>query len=649
MAVNIQYYCETCSQWFINTNFESHINANPTHVLVEKLRHVLAGEELVEVDNDTVDPPAPLNAGRAINRIYDAIVDAAGTGDYLLPSEAFNAGHQKVFIMPGDYTEISTIFIPDEGALISTPLGTATISLISTVSIEADAGPGIEDTGTVSITNGTNTVSGTGTSFTNLSTGDYIILVARSYEIANISNDTSLTLTETYYGNTLTNSNQWYARAMFTGITLSNFTVKGDGGNAIFLRGCRKSVLDDIIVDEAVDDNIQLTRCDGVTVRNVFTCNSESSGLTMNNCRNISFKNCFFENNAVEGLDFNGINRHVTIGGCTFANNAANGMSLGGDTDNVTITNSIFTNNLGKGLVTLGSNVFECTIENCVLTENGDAGMDFDARGAIITGCVVKSNGSHGIQGGIRGLISNNQLLQNDGNGLILTNADDRAIVTGNMCGNNTANGIRVASDYVIVSNNDCFSNDINGIFIVSGATDCIVIGNHCLNNTNSNINDSGTNTIVAHNVGIFDGPSVRFQVSKTSNAQNINLVAATAITWNATQFTNSDFSYTSGSSNITVNTTGLYKISFSISSSGLLALTNCRVGVYINGTINLNTAVYDISQNSLDSRTTHTLPPFEIALNASDVISIRGIGLGSLNTLTTNLNECWLRIERTN
>ncbi len=65
-------------------------------------------------------------------------------------------------------------------------------------------------TGTIDITSGTTQVNGTNTMFTTqLTNGDKIILGMKQGTIEQVVNDTTLTLTESYNGNTLSNSNMW--------------------------------------------------------------------------------------------------------------------------------------------------------------------------------------------------------------------------------------------------------------------------------------------------------------------------------------------------------------------------------------------------------------------------------------------------------
>lgn len=91
-----------------------------------------------------------------------------------------------------------------------------------------------EETGTVDVTNGSTTVSGTGTSWsTTLKAGDFIAVGATGetslgatwYEIASITSDTELELTETYNETTSTGED-YTARSVFTGDETNVFSTE---------------------------------------------------------------------------------------------------------------------------------------------------------------------------------------------------------------------------------------------------------------------------------------------------------------------------------------------------------------------------------------------------------------------------------------
>lgn len=135
---------------------------------------------------------------------YDAIVDAAGNGDYTSIVSAFNAGHARVAVLGGTYTPTANIVIPDGGCLVG--FGDVEIDFAGGAFNVQSTGPQRStNTGTVSVTEGSATVTGSGTNWQTqgITTGDWFWLDGyRWYEIASVASDTSLTLVETFEGRT---------------------------------------------------------------------------------------------------------------------------------------------------------------------------------------------------------------------------------------------------------------------------------------------------------------------------------------------------------------------------------------------------------------------------------------------------------------
>jgi len=84
--------------------------------------------------------------------------------------------------------------------------------------------------GTVSVSQGSGTVTGTGTSFTTtLVVGDFIVIRGQSYRVLNITSDTSLSISPEYRGTTL--SNAIVSRTIDTKIPQSQWYDICDGSN----------------------------------------------------------------------------------------------------------------------------------------------------------------------------------------------------------------------------------------------------------------------------------------------------------------------------------------------------------------------------------------------------------------------------------
>jgi len=159
-----------------------------------------------------------------------------------------------------------------------------------------------------------------------------------------------------------------------------------------------------------------------------------------------------------------------------------------------------------------------------------------------------------------------------------------------------------------------------------------------------SNGDDSGISIFWT---GVASRSISRVQSIKSSNAQNIN-AGSVSITFNANTFSTPDITHVSGSANFVINTTGAYKVSFKIVGSNGTNRRSPRVSVFINGVEDLGSRSYDYSRNITDDSPCIVLPPYEIELTQGQTLTIRSVQSGSGGPSTTVLNECWVRIERT-
>jgi len=582
-----------------------------------------------------------------IPRQYDAIVDISGEHDFTSVAAAFKAGNKKVFVLPGTYVEDTKIKIPDRGCIVSPSPGSVYIVLSGNARVEADSGHPSEETGTISITNGTKAVTGVGTTFTNLSSGKYIKLRNRWYAISTVTDDTNLTILETYYGFDLTNTDAWSGRSMYTGIFLSNLVITGGTGVGFYMRGCRRSQINHSAFDGCVGNNFEFRQCATMGMENVVVSNSESNGLFIRSCSGISINSGSFENNAENGIEILGTTDDLVISSSIFTSNGKNGMKVGGETEHLLISSSIFVNNNLKGLATTGFNVKQCTVDDCTAEDNGGTGFDFDGDNSTVVGCIVRGNGIHGIAAGNSGLISSNQVVNNSNRGIHIPTSKNNMVVVCNTCEGNGAQGIRCQGDNVLVANNNCTNNNV-GIELTSDAANCILEGNSATGNTGLEIIDAGVDTIVRDNIGLFDKPRSRFQSVKTSNQQDIGGVTPTAITFDANDYISSDFSHTSGNADITINSTGTYLVSFNIFYDGDNNRKNIETAVYVNGVSQDATTTASYTRNNTDDKGCNSLPAFELSLSATEVVTVRAAGTGSIGVANTELNRCWVRIERT-
>ena len=488
--------------------------------------------------------------GRA--KEMDAIVDAAGDGDYRLISEAITAGEQNIFVRNGTYTETSQITI-STGTQIRGESALQTIIVGSGLSVPLfnfTNGSTIEFAGTLAVTNGSTGIVGTGTTFTNLSVGDTIMIGQLPYTIATITDNTNLTINESYNGTTVSGitymAGKFLETAIFINFTITNSTVDPCTGGAICANAIQQFVLQNMVVTGFVD-NVCVISSIMVIIQNTLTKTSTGAGLIFTDIFNGLLVACGFANNTGNGLTINGTSPGSTgiiVDECVFTNNGSNGVQISNDATIINFTNSQIQFNSVNGVRSDPSSS-RVIVDQCNVNDNGN-GINFDGNLNIVNGCVISSNTGFGIKVGDEGLIVGNNISNNTSFGIdmqsdinntvtgniihdnsdsgirisgntslntitgntIFSNTNSGINMTGSGGGNNTVSGnvirgnslrgIRVNSDDNCITGNAIASNP-TGILIETGATDNLVVGNHTANST-TGITDNGTTTLVANN-----------------------------------------------------------------------------------------------------------------------------------------------------
>ena len=134
-----------------------------------------------------------------LGNLYDAIVDPSGLYDFVLPSLAIAAGAKRIYVRPGFFSESKDLQLPSDCVLQGANMETCVIDFGGTSSsVVCNSGYGSAQTvGTIAVTQSSNAVVGTGTSFLSLPAGSWITILSNTYAIASVSTNTNLTLVQT--------------------------------------------------------------------------------------------------------------------------------------------------------------------------------------------------------------------------------------------------------------------------------------------------------------------------------------------------------------------------------------------------------------------------------------------------------------------
>jgi hypothetical protein len=409
-------------------------------------------------------------------KLYDAIVSTDGKSDYLLPSAAFNDGNQSIFVREGVYVETGDVVIPTSGSMTGETRAGIVLNFAGTAyGVKCDANPAhIETAGTISVTNGSATVTGTGTTFTNLAAGNYISIGTVYAKIAAIGSNTSLTIVRAYRGVSLVNIN-YQAMSMFSGIAITNINIAGSTSTGLYVRGCRQFDFDSVAVSDC-SPNIFMEYSGDSSATRVVSYNGTGNGFELSNC--ISISNSILEviNNTVDGVAISGVSTDLLFKDAESSGNGVHGFHVSG-----TATDTNFSECVTKFNASIG-----------IWVESGSSGMAINSSNST-------TNGSHGLQFDGDDIVFSGGLVQkNGGNGIVVNG--NRCIVTKNICKNNTE-ALTIGGVDNIVSSNVCQNSTTYGCHILSTGNNNSVTYNNLRLCGYGTYYDEGTNSDMTGNI----------------------------------------------------------------------------------------------------------------------------------------------------
>lgn len=424
---------------------------------------------------------------------YDAIIDAKGRGDYLLPSQAFAAGAKTVYIRNGKYVESTDIIIPDHGVFIGESASPVVIEFTGPYCIKIDGSGGIKESiGTISIANGSSTVTGVGTTFSNLQAGDGILLDKNFYKIETISSNTSLIIDVIYNGKALNNIS-FIAQKMKSSITLQNLCIGGSTVSGIYMRGVSNTLINSCGFMKN-QKGIEMIDSSNVSFMSCNSTNNSDSGYKMENCISINHVNGISHNNGNYGFCVIGQSQNVVFNGIVSSNNHADGVHFGANSEKMIVNDCAIENNNGHG-INCDINTKNILIDGTIVTNNDD-GIIIRGIGNIISSCIIRDNniGILIINGSLMNVVDGSKI-QDNGTGIEIQAGANDNIVDSNIASGNASHGIHIHANNCVISGNRCLLNGGDGCHIAAGADSNIVKVNRFTGNTGQDFVDNGTNT----------------------------------------------------------------------------------------------------------------------------------------------------------
>lgn len=399
---------------------------------------------------NAIDNAKIRNSYRAYNAVVSTVV---GDGDYTDIQTAIDSLNDAgeggiILVRPGTYYPEAPIVLYDNITLIGVD---PTNSIVDCQDM-GDASAGcvqikgtlVSSSGSISVTNGDATVTGSGSQFStdSVAAGDYIYINGVRYIVLSVTNDTSLELTENYSGASDSALSYRIARPVIN-TNIKNLTIK-DGSDA-------STPGVGIYIDDA----------DNLTVENTFIFNC-ADGMQIDWVYNGKFTDCECSDNSAYGIDLTfAISSYFT--GVVCFNNTTSGMRVASASTN--------SNNI---------------IDGVVCNANGSYGIHLFVSSYIVMDNVICiGNGVHGVyfEGSTYNKLMASITRQNGTDGIHLTNR------------------ISVNSEYNIILGCNASDNGDDGVELTSGANLNNV--SHCVlqNNGGTGLVDNGTSNETWDNV----------------------------------------------------------------------------------------------------------------------------------------------------
>lgn len=459
--------------------------------------------------------------------VYDAIIP----DDYALPSLAIAAGAVSLFVRNGTYTESADITLPSGFSMVGESSNTV---------IDLDGGANsfrmpsqtLYNTGTVSLTNGSAILAGSGTSWTgNIVSGDTIVIGALILTVSTVNSNNNITLTSTYLGP----SESGLEYRAYTTSTLSiesvTFSNSTDLSGALIVRYARGFTLRNVSFVGGTGIGLSVTdSCYGT----VDECNFAYGGtyaLNLDEVNVVNVSKCYFTDASVFTMSV-GESDALLVTNNTFSGGSTGIRFTAGTTSNCVISGNVIERMTNDGiLVNQDVRMDKVMIQGNYISNCGQYGLSLDGnlQDSTFNDNHIFDNGNHGIfitstNTTDNLLVSNNMVYGNGDSGMFIgTLAGSGIIVSGGSYNGNTNNGILSRCDDTTITGIYCRGNgggirldnsavdstvtgcrvtgNTNfGIWLRSGLTTATVTGCNCLGNTTDNLLDDSTGAVLTGN-----------------------------------------------------------------------------------------------------------------------------------------------------
>jgi hypothetical protein len=334
-------------------------------------------------------------------------------------------GGGTIIVRSGLYNLDDDIFVKSNIGLVAESFGSVIFNFIGDKGIKLH-GDLISDTGTVSINNGSQTVTGSGTQFVTdgVEAGHKIFLWDKWWDIGSVNSETELVLTSVYTAGNISGVDTKIADTLKNVELISIVATGSDGA------GFSIDLAENIFAEGGSVGNgigVKVTRSSVVSLFS-FLCDLNGIGFDLETNKTI-LRDVIAENSLTNGLIIRG-GRSNIIEDVGIWNSGGDGIVINGSTENTKILSSLSKFSTGNGmLIEDCDNIF---VSGMFLEQSGGDGIKLiNSDKCIITGCSLENNTGYG------------------------ANIDgDENIINGNSFSNNTAGHINDTGTGTVINGN---------------------------------------------------------------------------------------------------------------------------------------------------------------------------------------------------
>lgn len=338
-------------------------------------------------------------------------------------------GGGTLHLTAGTYNISQTISSYSNIALVGDGAGLTFLDFLGTSSGLSIIGTNAYSTGTVSISNDSKTVTGSGTTWTSAMVGRSILLGELWYEITAFGSVTSLTIARGFSGATLSGSTYRIATVV-SGVICKDFTLTNSTGTLFKLQDADFPVCSAISIDTG-GVGFDADYISGLGYENCYIADC-TTGATLDNCPFLTWFNTSIDSCTGTGLAIN-----------TSANSAVNIWSI---------------QNCGSGMTL--SNVTNTSFNGYSIKQTTAIGLELVGVNTYnsFTDGMIDGNGSDGVKVTATSdfnIFTSNNIQNNTGWGMnIAASSSDNNVVNGNTFTANTAGNLTDSGTSSVISAN---------------------------------------------------------------------------------------------------------------------------------------------------------------------------------------------------